>query len=63
VIDRSEVNRALAKAIAFKACGNDRYATLWAAELIRLLECADILRPDIDTLQTLGNHAKRQLLG
>lgn len=45
MIDRSEVNRALAKAIAFKQCGKDAQAEAWAAELVRLLECAAILDP------------------
>lgn len=43
MIDRSEVNRSLAKAIAFKAVGNDRAANAWAARLVRQLECSDIL--------------------
>jgi hypothetical protein len=42
-IDRSEVARALAKAIAYKQCGKDREAAEWAARLVRLLECAEIL--------------------
>jgi hypothetical protein len=46
MIDRSEVSRALAKAIAFKQCGKDRQAEAWAAELVRLLECAAIIDPD-----------------
>lgn len=45
MIDRSEVNRALAKAIAFKACGKDGQAQHWARRLVELLECAEILRP------------------
>ena len=44
MIDRSEVNRALAKAIAFKQVGKDREAEAWATTLVRLLECAAILR-------------------
>lgn len=44
MIDRSEVNRALAKAIAYKQCGKDRDAEHWARQLVKLLECADILR-------------------
>jgi hypothetical protein len=48
MIDRSEVNRALAKAIAYKNCGKDAEAREWAAELVRLLECAEILR-DVHT--------------
>lgn len=43
-IDRSEVSRALAKAIAYKECGKDREAAEWARQLVRLLACAEILR-------------------
>lgn len=43
-IDRSEVSRALAKAIAYKACNKQREAEEWARKLVELLECADILR-------------------
>lgn len=43
MIDRSEVSRALAKAIAFKQCGKHREAKVWAARLVHLLECAEIL--------------------
>lgn len=43
-MDRSEINRALAKAIAYKNCGKQDEAEEWARELIRLLECADILK-------------------
>jgi hypothetical protein len=46
MIDRSEVSRAVAKAIAYKQCGKDRDAEQWARQLVRLLECADILRPE-----------------
>ncbi len=42
-LDRSEINRALAKAIAYKQCGKHAHAAMWAAELARLLECAEIL--------------------
>ena len=42
-IDRSEVSRALAKAIAFKQCGKDVEARAWARKLVQLLECAEIL--------------------
>lgn len=44
-IDRSEVSRALAKAIAYKECGKDREAAAWAVVLVGLLECAEILDP------------------
>lgn len=43
-VDRSEVSRAVAKAIAYKACGKDAEAAQWARRLVELLECADILR-------------------
>ena len=43
MIDRSEVSRALAKAIAFKNVGKDDEARSWAIRLVELLECADIL--------------------
>lgn len=44
MIDRQEVARALAKAIAYKNCGKDQEAQEWARELVRLLECAEILK-------------------
>lgn len=43
MIDRSEVNRALAKAIAYKQCGQHAKARAWAAILVQTLEMADIL--------------------
>lgn len=43
-IDRTNMNRALAKAIAYKECGNDQQARLWARQLVRELGCSDILR-------------------
>ena len=43
-IDRSEAARAMAKAIAYKACGKDAEAAEWAARLVHILECADILK-------------------
>lgn len=43
-IDRAELARALAKAIAFKLCGKDAEATHWAKTLVRLLGLAEILR-------------------
>jgi hypothetical protein len=45
MIDRGEVSRALAKALAYKGCGKDGQAAAWAAKLVELLECADILAP------------------
>ena len=44
VIDRSATARAMAKAIAYKSCGKDADAAQWAMELVRLLQCADILK-------------------
>src|SRR3990167_7793823 len=43
-IDRSEAARALAKAIAFKQCGKDTEAAVWARKLIEALELAEILK-------------------
>ena len=44
MIDRKATATALAKAIAHKAAGNDAKASAFAIELVRLLECADILK-------------------
>ena len=44
--DRSTINRALAKAIAYRDCGKPAKAATWAAELVRLLEAHSILTPD-----------------
>jgi hypothetical protein len=44
MIDRAEVARALAKAIAYKQCGKDQEAADWARKLVRLLELSEILR-------------------
>lgn len=44
MIDRSEVSRALAKAIAYKNCNKNEEAAIWARKLIRLLELAEILK-------------------
>ena len=44
MIDRSEVSRALAKAIAYKQCGKQQEAQQWARKLVELLECAEILK-------------------
>lgn len=43
MINRTEANRALAKAIAYKNCGKDKMATAWAAHLMHLLQCSNIL--------------------
>jgi hypothetical protein len=45
-LDRSEISRALSKAVAYKQCGKHATAELWAARLLGLLECADIINPD-----------------
>lgn len=42
-IDRSEVSRLLAKAIAYKQCGKDADAAEYARLLVQALECAEIL--------------------
>jgi hypothetical protein len=43
MINRTAVAQALAKAIAYKNCGKDEAAEQWARELVRLLECHNIL--------------------
>ena len=43
MINRSEVSRALAKAIAFSECGKQGEAEKWARKLVKLLECEGIL--------------------
>lgn len=52
MIDRVEVSRALAKAIAYKECGKDRAAAAWAAQLVELLESSAILNCDAGTTMT-----------
>ena len=42
-LDRSEISRALAKAIAYHQCGKPEQAARWAAHLVDLLACAEIL--------------------
>ena len=42
-MDRSEINRALALAMAYKNCGKQDEAEKWARRLVELLECAEIL--------------------
>lgn len=44
-MDRSAINRALAKALAYRQVGNDVEVERWARELVRLLEVEDILMP------------------
>ena len=46
-IDRSEVSRSLAKAIALQAVGKQAEAEEWARLLIRQLQLADILRDEV----------------
>lgn len=43
-LDRSNVSRMMAKAIAYKECGKDAEAADWARQLVVALECAEILR-------------------
>lgn len=53
-MDRREINRALAKAIAYKNCGKHTEAVKWARELVRLLECAEILNSEQIGDETCG---------
>jgi hypothetical protein len=45
-MDRAEISRALAKAIAYKNCGKDDLAREWGRKLIELLELEEILTKD-----------------
>lgn len=45
-MDRSKINRALAKAIAFKQCGEEGKAHDWAVHLVEMLGVAGILNDD-----------------
>ena len=44
MIDRKAIATALAKACAYKQCGNDEMASEWARQLVHLLHCHDILK-------------------
>jgi hypothetical protein len=44
-MNRTEINRALAKAMAYKQCGKENDAREWAIELLKQLEVADIIDP------------------
>ena len=44
MIDRTEISRAMAKAITCAQCGKQTEAEQWAREVVRLLQCAAILR-------------------
>lgn len=61
MIDRQEVNRALAKAIAFKQCGKHAEASAWAVRLVELLDCAGIVSTDAlyAASHTAGNREMR----
>ena len=56
MIDRREVNHALAKAIAYKQCGKDHEAAIWAEKLVRLLECAEILNDNRRPFDAIASH-------
>lgn len=45
-LDRSEINRALAKTIAYHDCGRTEKSLEWAAQLMRELKARNILRPE-----------------
>ena len=45
-IDRSELSRCLAKAIAYQQCDKPEMAEEWARQLIRELQLANILREE-----------------
>lgn len=40
---RTEISRAVAKAIAYKNCGNEQMADGWARHVVALMECHGIM--------------------
>ena len=46
MIDRSKINRALAKTIAYKQCGKQKEAEQWSAQLLWELDLQGILSHD-----------------
>ena len=46
MIDRSEIARSLAKALAYAQCGKQAEAEEWAVKLVKQLECANILKEE-----------------
>jgi hypothetical protein len=45
-LDRININRALAKCIAYADCGKPEKAKAWAVQLMRELQARDIVRPE-----------------
>lgn len=45
---RSQISRALAKAIAYRDCGKPAQVEAWTARLVKLLEAERILNSDGD---------------
>lgn len=43
MVYRSEINQALAKVIVYKICHDHAAAAEWARQLVRHLECTEIL--------------------
>lgn len=61
-MDRSAINRALAKAIAYKQCGKPTAMRFWAAHLVELLGAEDILDPtalDMSRAALAGGHGSQ----
>jgi hypothetical protein len=51
-INRNELSRSLAKAIAYAQCGKQDDAETWARTLVEQLGCAGILRTEAATYAT-----------
>lgn len=45
-LDRSNINRALAKCLAYHDCGKPEKAMAWAVQLMRELQARDIVKPE-----------------
>lgn len=52
---RSDINRALAKAIAYRDCGKQMEVNIWAARLVELLGAERILNDDSHAVQCARN--------
>ena len=57
---RSEISRAIAKAIAYKKRGNQEMTDLWALRLLELLECNEIINSMINGNLMKAKARKRQ---
>jgi hypothetical protein len=53
-LDRVNINRALAKVIAYRNCGKPAKADAWAVQLMRELQALNLVRPELVNLPAEG---------